>query len=153
MNFCLLRCDTSQEPNGNCSGKLVQMNSFILGGFFRVDFPPLNSVANRARRDTKGAGLLRRHCQMRMLRMTFWRWFWWSRNRAGENRTGEPVSPTTRVDTLVGTCFVGVSWRVLEGLKTLENHSAFCPPTILATSLGFCRNRPESSADKIRHRI
>ena len=25
----------------------------------------------------------------------------------------------------------------------------FCPPTIWATSLGFCRNRPESSADKM----
>ena len=24
-----------------------------------------------------------------------------------------------------------------------------CPPTIWATSLGLCRNRPESSADKI----
>ena len=26
---------------------------------------------------------------------------------------------------------------------------SFCPPTIWATSLGFCRNRPESSADKM----
>ena len=25
-NFCLLPCDTTQEPNGNCSNKLVQMN-------------------------------------------------------------------------------------------------------------------------------
>ena len=25
----------------------------------------------------------------------------------------------------------------------------FCPPTIWATSLGFCRNRPESSADNV----
>ena len=33
-NFCLLPCDTSQEPNGNCSKKLVQMNFFILGNFF-----------------------------------------------------------------------------------------------------------------------
>ena len=41
VNFCLLPCDTSQEPNGNCYEKLVQMNFFILGGFFRVDFPPL----------------------------------------------------------------------------------------------------------------
>ena len=41
VNFSLLPCDTSQEPNGNCSEKLVQMNFFILGGFFRVDFPPL----------------------------------------------------------------------------------------------------------------
>ena len=31
----------SQEREGNCSEKLVQMNFFILGGFFRVDFPPL----------------------------------------------------------------------------------------------------------------
>ena len=41
VNFCLLPCDTSQGPNGNCSEKLVEMNFFILGGFFRVDFPPL----------------------------------------------------------------------------------------------------------------
>ena len=34
----------SQEPNGNCSEKLVQMNFFISGGFFRVDFPPVNHV-------------------------------------------------------------------------------------------------------------
>ena len=40
-NFCPLPCDTSQEPDGNCSDELVQMNFFILGGFFRVDFPPL----------------------------------------------------------------------------------------------------------------
>ena len=41
-NFCPLPCDRSQEPNGNCSEKLVQMHFFILGlGFFRVDFPPL----------------------------------------------------------------------------------------------------------------
>ena len=40
-NICLLPCDTSQEPNGNCSEILVQMNCFILGGFFRMDFPPL----------------------------------------------------------------------------------------------------------------
>ena len=39
VNFSLLSCDTSQEPNGNCSGKLVQVSFFILGGFFRVDFP------------------------------------------------------------------------------------------------------------------
>ena len=37
-NFCLLPCDASQEPNVNCSDELVQMNFFILGGFFRVDF-------------------------------------------------------------------------------------------------------------------
>ena len=40
-NFSLLSCDTSQEPNGNYSEKLVQMNFLILGGFFRVDFPPV----------------------------------------------------------------------------------------------------------------
>ena len=40
-SFCLLPCDASQEHSGNCSEKLVQMNIFILGGFFRVDFPPL----------------------------------------------------------------------------------------------------------------
>ena len=28
-NFSLLSCDTSQEPNGNCSEKFVQMNLFI----------------------------------------------------------------------------------------------------------------------------
>ena len=33
-NFCPLPCDTSQEPSGNCSEKLVQMNFFI----FWVDF-------------------------------------------------------------------------------------------------------------------
>ena len=33
-NFSLLSCDASQEPKGNCSEKLVQMNFFILGGFF-----------------------------------------------------------------------------------------------------------------------
>ena len=27
--------------NWNCSEKLVQVNFFILGGFFRVDFPPV----------------------------------------------------------------------------------------------------------------
>ena len=37
-NFCLLPCDASQEPDGNCSEKLVQMNFFILGGFFRGGF-------------------------------------------------------------------------------------------------------------------
>ena len=30
--------DTNQEPSGNCSEKLVQMNFFILGGFFRWIF-------------------------------------------------------------------------------------------------------------------
>ena len=41
-NFCLLPCDMSQEPNGNCSEKLVQMNLLMLGGFWGVDFPPLS---------------------------------------------------------------------------------------------------------------
>ena len=51
-NFSLLSCDTSQEPNGNCSDKLVQMNFFILDGFFRVDFPPLlKMLETTARRD------------------------------------------------------------------------------------------------------
>ena len=34
----LLPCDTSQESSGYCPEKLVQMNLFILGGFFRMDF-------------------------------------------------------------------------------------------------------------------
>ena len=38
-NFCLLPCDTSQEPNGNCSEKLVQTNLFYFGWFLGVDFP------------------------------------------------------------------------------------------------------------------
>ena len=42
VNFWLLPCHTSEEPSRNCSEKLVQMNFFILGGFFQVDFPPLN---------------------------------------------------------------------------------------------------------------
>ena len=37
-NFCLLSSDTSQEPNGNCSEKLVQMNFFILGWNFSAGF-------------------------------------------------------------------------------------------------------------------
>ena len=36
-----LSYDTSQEPNRNYSEKLVQVNFFILGGFLRVDFPPV----------------------------------------------------------------------------------------------------------------
>ena len=40
--FCLLPCSASQEPNGNCSEKLVQMNCFILGGFFGWIFILLN---------------------------------------------------------------------------------------------------------------
>ena len=31
-NFHHLSCDTSQDPNGDCSEQLVQMNFFILGG-------------------------------------------------------------------------------------------------------------------------
>ena len=41
-NFCLTACETSQETDGNCSEKLVHMNFFILGGFFRVAFPPVS---------------------------------------------------------------------------------------------------------------
>ena len=37
-NFCLLPCDTSQEPDGNCSEKLAHMNFFILDDFFRWIF-------------------------------------------------------------------------------------------------------------------
>ena len=33
-NSCLLSCDTKQEPNGNCSEKLVQMNVFYFGWIF-----------------------------------------------------------------------------------------------------------------------
>ena len=40
-NFSLLSCDTSQEPNGHCSEKLVQMNFFILGGQTRRGTPRL----------------------------------------------------------------------------------------------------------------
>ena len=35
-------CDRSQEPDGNCSEKLIQMNFFIWGGFFGVVFPHLS---------------------------------------------------------------------------------------------------------------
>ena len=34
VNFCPLRCDTSQEPNGNYSEKLVQMNFLVWVDFF-----------------------------------------------------------------------------------------------------------------------
>ena len=38
-NFCLVPCNMSQEPNANCSEKLVQMNFFIyFVWIFRVDF-------------------------------------------------------------------------------------------------------------------
>ena len=40
-NFCLLPCDAGQESDGNCPEKLVHMNFFSLGGYFRMDFPPL----------------------------------------------------------------------------------------------------------------
>ena len=46
-NFSLLSCDMSQEPNGNCSAKLVQRSFFISGGFFRADFPPLKVKAQK----------------------------------------------------------------------------------------------------------
>ena len=36
--FAFFPCDTSQEPNGNGSDKLVQMNFFILGDFFGWEF-------------------------------------------------------------------------------------------------------------------
>ena len=38
VNFSLLTCETSQKPTRNCSEKLVQMNSFIWGGFFGLIF-------------------------------------------------------------------------------------------------------------------
>ena len=41
VNICLIPCDQGQEPNGHCSEELVQVNVFILGGFYRVDFPPV----------------------------------------------------------------------------------------------------------------
>ena len=37
-NFSLLSCDTSQEPNGTCSDKLVQMNFFYFGCIFSGGF-------------------------------------------------------------------------------------------------------------------
>ena len=43
-----LSCDANQEPDGNCSGKLVQMNFFILGGFFWVDFPPVKNTNRKS---------------------------------------------------------------------------------------------------------
>ena len=41
-DFFLLPRVMSQEPNRNCLRKLAQLNFFILGGFYRVDFPPLS---------------------------------------------------------------------------------------------------------------
>ena len=40
-SFSLVPCDTSQEPNENCFKRNCSDELFILGGFFRVDFPPL----------------------------------------------------------------------------------------------------------------
>ena len=57
----------SQEPNGNCSEKLVQMNFFILGGFFRVDFPPLRKGGFEKggfRKNVRLSWLWRFYCQM-----------------------------------------------------------------------------------------
>ena len=45
-NFCLLPCDTSQESNGNRWDELVQMNFFILGGFYSGDFPSVMQLKN-----------------------------------------------------------------------------------------------------------
>ena len=42
--LCLLPCDASQEPGGNCSEKRVSMSFFILGGFFQMACPPLNFI-------------------------------------------------------------------------------------------------------------
>ena len=38
VNFCLLPCDASQEPNRDCSENLVQMNFFIFGWIFPGGF-------------------------------------------------------------------------------------------------------------------
>ena len=38
-----------RTPDGNCSEKLVQINFFFLGGFFRVDFPALNLGSSSAK--------------------------------------------------------------------------------------------------------
>ena len=42
-NFCRLPCDTCQEPHENYSEKHVQMNFYILGGFYRVDSLPVQN--------------------------------------------------------------------------------------------------------------
>ena len=57
-NFCLRPCYTSQESKGNCSDELVQMNFFILGGFFWVDFPPLTQQKLQGQSCSKVAHLL-----------------------------------------------------------------------------------------------
>ena len=46
-NFCLLPCNASQEPDGNCSEKLVQMNFFILGGVFSGGFSSSECICCR----------------------------------------------------------------------------------------------------------
>ena len=46
----------SQEPNGNCTEKLVQMSIFISGGFFRVHFPPLRGDTRHTLLVTKWSG-------------------------------------------------------------------------------------------------
>ena len=51
-NFCLLPCDASQEPDRNCSEKLVQINFLILGRFFRADSPPLANEKKRTKKRT-----------------------------------------------------------------------------------------------------
>ena len=43
-NFSLLSCDTSQEPNRNCSNKLVQMNVFYFGWIFSGGFSAFEKV-------------------------------------------------------------------------------------------------------------
>ena len=49
-NFCLLPCDASQEPNGNCSEKLFQMKFFIwvvdlFGWIFLLWYNPVWNMA------------------------------------------------------------------------------------------------------------
>ena len=45
VNFCLLPCDTNQEPKRNCSEELVQMNFCYFAGFLGlgISFPPLKN--------------------------------------------------------------------------------------------------------------
>ena len=45
--FAFFWCDASQEASRNYSEKLVQMNFFILGGFFRLDFLPVIWIFSR----------------------------------------------------------------------------------------------------------
>ena len=42
-NFSLLSCDTSQEPSGKCSEKLVQIYCFVLGGLFSGEYCALSA--------------------------------------------------------------------------------------------------------------